>query len=265
MKSTNPDSERARAIALEKELDDLLKRRSDLSVERNGLLRRAQEEESERPESLSSAEMRAGAEAVDEKIASINAGLRPLKKRIQDACNAASRNEVLRVALAALLKRVKDSLLSFSTEGEIDLSSWRERDVRMKLANAKTNSTKIKCGAELARIELHRSLVEQQRSSEKQSEAHTPDSLVVKYGTYTKESEGAASAEATEEHRKYLKAYTVFHASQVEGITFPEPENVPELPANAACDRARAMVAGMPKAPAIHLVSSSRSSTIGNL
>ena len=76
--------------------------------------------------------------------------------------------------------------------------------------------------------------------------------LVVKYGTYTKESEGAASAEATEEHRKYLKAYTVFHASQVEGITFPEPENVPELPANAACDRARAMVAGMPKAPAIH-------------
>jgi antirestriction protein ArdC len=77
-------------------------------------------------------------------------------------------------------------------------------------------------------------------------------SLVVKYGTYTKESEGAASAEASEEQRKYLKAYTVFHASQVEGIAFPEPENVPELPANAACDRARAMVAGMPKAPAIH-------------
>ena len=77
-------------------------------------------------------------------------------------------------------------------------------------------------------------------------------SLVVKYGTYTKEPEGTASAEASEEHRKYLKAYTVFHASQVEGIAFPEAENVPELPANAACDRARAMVAGMPKAPAIH-------------
>ena len=77
-------------------------------------------------------------------------------------------------------------------------------------------------------------------------------SLVVKYGTYTKETEGTVSAEASEEHRKYLKAYTVFHASQVEGIAFPEAENVPELPANAACDRARAMVAGMPKAPAIH-------------
>ena len=77
-------------------------------------------------------------------------------------------------------------------------------------------------------------------------------SLVVKYGTYTKEPEGTASAEASEEHRKYLKAYTVFHASQVEGIAFPEAENVSELLANAACDRDRAMVAGMPKAPAIH-------------
>jgi antirestriction protein ArdC len=72
-------------------------------------------------------------------------------------------------------------------------------------------------------------------------------SLVIKYGTYTKETEG----EASDEQRKYLKGYTVFHASQVEGITFPEPENVPELPASAACDRARAMVAGMPKAPAM--------------
>jgi len=72
-------------------------------------------------------------------------------------------------------------------------------------------------------------------------------SLVIKYGTYTKETEG----EASDEQRKYLKGYTVFHASQIEGVTFPEPENVPELPASAACDRARAMVAGMPKAPAM--------------
>src|SRR5258708_29381361 len=77
-------------------------------------------------------------------------------------------------------------------------------------------------------------------------------SLVVKYGTFTKEVEGAASAEASEEQRKYLKAYTVFHASQIEGISFPAPEGTTELPANAACDRARDLVAGMPKAPAIH-------------
>ena len=73
-------------------------------------------------------------------------------------------------------------------------------------------------------------------------------SLVIKYGTYTKEAEG----EASDEQRKYLKGYTVFHASQIEGIEFPQPQNVPELPASAACDRAREMVAAMPKAPAMH-------------
>ena len=73
--------------------------------------------------------------------------------------------------------------------------------------------------------------------------------LVIKYGTYTKEAENAASADASEERRKYLKGYTVFHASQIEGIAFPEPVNAPELPASAACDRARALVAGMPNPP----------------
>jgi antirestriction protein ArdC len=74
-------------------------------------------------------------------------------------------------------------------------------------------------------------------------------SLVVKYGTYSKETDSAASAEESEEQRHYLKAYTVFHASQVEGITFPEVETPAELPATAACDRARALVAGMPNPP----------------
>jgi antirestriction protein ArdC len=77
-------------------------------------------------------------------------------------------------------------------------------------------------------------------------------SMVVKCGTYTKGIEGAASPEELGDQRRYLKAYTVFHASQIEGISFPELQAVPELPASAACDRAREMVAGMPKAPAIH-------------
>ena len=76
-------------------------------------------------------------------------------------------------------------------------------------------------------------------------------SFVVKYGTYAKEIEGAASAEDSIEQRKYLKAYTVFHASQIEGITFPEPEGMSELSPSAACDRARALVAGMPNPPRI--------------
>jgi antirestriction protein ArdC len=73
--------------------------------------------------------------------------------------------------------------------------------------------------------------------------------FVIKYGTYTKEGEGAASAEASEEQRRYLKAYTVFHSSQIDGISFPEPEALPELTATAACDRARELVAGMPNPP----------------
>ena len=75
-------------------------------------------------------------------------------------------------------------------------------------------------------------------------------SLVIKYGTYKKE-EGAANPGECEETRRYLKGYTVFHASQIEGVSFPQAEALPELPAGAACDRARATVAGMPKAPAI--------------
>lgn len=71
-------------------------------------------------------------------------------------------------------------------------------------------------------------------------------SLVIKYGTYTKESDDETGAA---EDRKYLKGYTVFHASQIERIDFPEPENLPDLPPSADCDRARAIVAAMSKAP----------------
>jgi antirestriction protein ArdC len=43
----------------------------------------------------------------------------------------------------------------------------------------------------------------------------------------------------------------VFHASQIEGIEFPTPENLPELSITQKTDRARAIVAAMPNAPAI--------------
>jgi len=76
-------------------------------------------------------------------------------------------------------------------------------------------------------------------------------SLVIKYGTYTKETEAAPAPSDTEETRRYLKGYTVFHASQIEGIEFPKPDFLPELPATEACDRARAIVSGMPNAPAM--------------
>jgi antirestriction protein ArdC len=76
-------------------------------------------------------------------------------------------------------------------------------------------------------------------------------SLVVKYGTYNKQDEGSKAEEGEGETRRFLKAYTVFHASQIEGIEFPTPENLPELSLSEKTDRARAIVAAMPNAPAI--------------
>ena len=73
-------------------------------------------------------------------------------------------------------------------------------------------------------------------------------SFVVKYGTYTKENETAAAGEDAES-RRYLKAYTVFHASQIEGIEFPALQNLPELSTTEKTDRARAIIAGMPNPP----------------
>ena len=77
-------------------------------------------------------------------------------------------------------------------------------------------------------------------------------SLVVKYGTYTKqENEAQTQGDESAETRRFLKAYTVFHASQIEGIEFPAPENLPELSITEKTARAREIVASMPNAPAI--------------
>ncbi|GAA5134901.1 zincin-like metallopeptidase domain-containing protein [Prosthecobacter algae] len=77
-------------------------------------------------------------------------------------------------------------------------------------------------------------------------------SLVVKYGTYTKQDEDApAQNEEEAETRRFLMGYTVFHASQIEGIEFPAPENLPELSLTEKTDRAREIIAGMPKPPVI--------------
>ena len=75
--------------------------------------------------------------------------------------------------------------------------------------------------------------------------------LVVKYGTYTKEEESAGQAEAKATERSYLKAYTVFNASQIEGIDFPEPAALPEFTPTEKCARAREIVAAMPQRPMI--------------
>lgn len=74
--------------------------------------------------------------------------------------------------------------------------------------------------------------------------------LVVKYGTYTKEEEKAQEGDPAKQ-RGYLKGYTVFHSSQIDGIEFPEPVSVPELTTTEKADRARSIIEAMPQQPAI--------------
>jgi antirestriction protein ArdC len=78
--------------------------------------------------------------------------------------------------------------------------------------------------------------------------------LVIKCGTYTKHDDSAAVAgeENEGESRRYLKAYTVFHASQIEGIEFPPLPDLAELSLTEKTARAREIVAAMPNAPTIH-------------
>ncbi len=76
-------------------------------------------------------------------------------------------------------------------------------------------------------------------------------SLVVKYGTYTKHEDETPVPDEEGETRRFLKAYTVFHASQIEGIEFPPRADLPELTLTEKTARAREIVSGMPNAPEI--------------
>ncbi|MEI6714246.1 MAG: ArdC-like ssDNA-binding domain-containing protein [Verrucomicrobiota bacterium] len=68
--------------------------------------------------------------------------------------------------------------------------------------------------------------------------------FVVKYGTYETEDESG------EEHKRgFLKSYSVFNASQIEGIEFPSVEIRP--PVIDTCEEAKRIVDGMPNPPVI--------------
>lgn len=76
-------------------------------------------------------------------------------------------------------------------------------------------------------------------------------SLIVKYGTYTKDDEAPAQEEDATKTRGFLRGYTVFHSSQIDGIVFPETKSAPELTTTEKTDRARSIIAAMPKLPPI--------------
>ena len=71
-------------------------------------------------------------------------------------------------------------------------------------------------------------------------------SLVIKYGTFEKEDNESGEVEK----RCFLKGYTVFNSSQIEGIEFPKPAQKP-LPSDSYGD-AKMIVDGMPNRPVIH-------------
>lgn len=74
--------------------------------------------------------------------------------------------------------------------------------------------------------------------------------LVIKYGTYTKHDDDAAAAGEESETRRFLKGYTLFNASQIEGVAFPETEGLKPLSLTDRTETARRIVAGMPNPPA---------------
>ncbi|RYZ82978.1 MAG: DUF1738 domain-containing protein, partial [Proteobacteria bacterium] len=74
--------------------------------------------------------------------------------------------------------------------------------------------------------------------------------LVVKYGTYAKEEENG-SAEEEAKQRGYLKGYTVFHSTQIDGIQFPEVDTLPDLSITDKTERARQIIEAMPMLPPI--------------
>lgn len=75
--------------------------------------------------------------------------------------------------------------------------------------------------------------------------------MVVKYGTYSKEEDGAAEGEANPETRHFLKAYTVFNACQIDGIEFPTLPACSGPSELEGMEAAQAIIDGMPNPPAM--------------
>ena len=77
--------------------------------------------------------------------------------------------------------------------------------------------------------------------------------MVVKFGTYKiKEPEQPHSEEDTQRQGMFLRGYTVFNATQIEGIHFPETASSPALPPHQRNAKADAIVNAMPQCPIIH-------------
>jgi len=74
---------------------------------------------------------------------------------------------------------------------------------------------------------------------------------IIKMGVWEKERGESGEGESGKEQRKFLRYYTVFNSSQIDGITFPEPEKCETYSATQQAEAARLMVEGMPRPPAV--------------
>lgn len=74
---------------------------------------------------------------------------------------------------------------------------------------------------------------------------------IIKYGTYQKETNQKSDDGKNEkETRGFLKGFTVFNSSQIDGVDFPAVEK-PEFTPSQKVERAKAIVAAMPNPPHI--------------
>lgn len=79
-------------------------------------------------------------------------------------------------------------------------------------------------------------------------------SPIIKIGIWEKDrGDGSTNSEGepASEKRKYLRVYTVFNSSQVDGIQFPEPEKCDTYSETQQAETARIIVEGMPNPPSI--------------
>jgi len=72
--------------------------------------------------------------------------------------------------------------------------------------------------------------------------------LIVKYGTFEKENANPSTGEAESSKRGYLRGYTVFNSSQIDGIDFPAIIH-PDYKPSECVALAQQIVDGMPRPP----------------
>jgi antirestriction protein ArdC len=75
--------------------------------------------------------------------------------------------------------------------------------------------------------------------------------MVVKYGEFALKDEPPAS-DGKPRKGAYLRSFTVFNATQIDGIEFPAPQQGPQLSPDLVSGRADAIVKRMPQRPVIH-------------